>query len=315
MENGFYSSPPPQNETILDYKKGSPERQALAAELDRQRQTRLDIPLLIGGKEIRTGRTATAVCPHDHHHVLADFHQAGTNEVAEAVSAALKARDGWEAMDWQSRAAVFLRAAELISGKYRTTLNAATMLNQSKNVYQAEIDSACELADFLRFNIFFMEQIYREQPARHSSGTWNRTDYRPLEGFVFAVTPFNFTAIAGNLPTSAAMMGNVVLWKPASTSVLSSWYVMRILLEAGLPPGVINFIPGPGEKIGPQVLTDRNLAGIHFTGSTRVFNTMWKTVADNIDSYKNYPRIVGETGGKDFVFAHSSAPPKLLRWL
>ncbi len=310
MENGFYSSPPPQNETILDYRKKSPERQELAAELDRQRQTRLDIPLLIGGKEIRTSHMAPAICPHDHHHILADFHQAGKDEVTDAIAAALKARPGWEAMDWQSRAAVFLRAAELISGKYRATLNAATMLNQSKSVYQAEIDSACELADFLRFNVFFMEQIYREQPLRHGPGTWNRTDYRPLEGFVFAVTPFNFTAIAGNLPTSAAMMGNVVLWKPASTSVLSSWYVMRILIEAGLPPGVINFIPGPGRKTGPQVLKDSNLAGIHFTGSTRVFNTMWKTVADNIDRYKNYPRIVGETGGKDFVFVHASASPK-----
>lgn len=310
MENGFYSSPPPQNETILDYKKGSPERQVLAAELDRQRKTRLDIPLLIGGKEIRTSRTATAVCPHDHHHILADFHQAGKKKVADAITAALNARPAWEAMDWQSRAAVFLRAAEFISGKYRATLNAATMLNQSKSVYQAEIDSACELADFLRFNVFYMEKIYREQPVRHGAGTWNRTDYRPLEGFVFAVTPFNFTAIAGNLPTSAAMMGNVVLWKPASTSVLSSWYVMRILLEAGLPPGVINFIPGPGREIGPQVLKDSNLAGIHFTGSTGVFNTMWKTVAENIDSYKNYPRIVGETGGKDFVFVHPSAQPK-----
>jgi 1-pyrroline-5-carboxylate dehydrogenase len=310
MENGFYSSPPPQNETILDYRKGSPERRMLTAELDRQRKTRLDIPLLIDGREIRTSHTAIAVCPHDHHHVLADFHQAGKKEVAFAITAALKARVAWEAMNWQSRAAVFLRAAELISGRYRTTLNAATMLNQSKSVYQAEIDSACELADFLRFNVFYMEKIYREQPVEHGAGTWNRTDYRPLEGFVFAVTPFNFTAIAGNLPTSAAMMGNVVLWKPASTSVLSSWYVMRILLEAGLPPGVINFIPGPGREIGPQVLKDSNLAGIHFTGSTGVFNTMWKTVADNIDSYKNYPRIVGETGGKDFVFVHPSAPSK-----
>ncbi|WP_457576006.1 L-glutamate gamma-semialdehyde dehydrogenase [Desulfomarina sp.] len=310
MENGFYSSPPPQNETILDYEKGSPERQELKAELERQQKTRLDIPLLIGGKEMRTGRTATAVCPHDHHHILADFHQAGKTEVADGITAALKASPGWKAMGWQSRASVFLRAAELISGKYRSTLNAATMLNQSKSVYQAEIDSACELADFLRFNVYYMEQIYREQPLRHTPGTWNRTDYRPLEGFIFAVTPFNFTAIAGNLPTSAAMMGNVVVWKPASTSLLSSWYVMRILLEAGLPPGVINFIPGPGWEIGPQVLKNSNLAGIHFTGSTRVFNTMWQTVAGNIDSYKNYPRIVGETGGKDFVFVHSSAAPK-----
>jgi len=307
MENGFFTAPCPKNEVILDYAPGSEERAHLQAELVRQKSIRLNIPLLIGGKEIRTDHTGKSICPHDHHHILAEFSQADSLETDQAVSAALAAKPAWEAMSWYQRAAIFLRAADLISGKHRFRLNAATMLNQSKNVYQAEIDSACELADFLRFNVSYMEKIYSEQPSEHAPGTWNRIDYRPLEGFIFAVTPFNFTAIAGNLPTSAAMMGNVVLWKPASTSVLSSWYIMQALREAGLPDGVINFIPGPGSRIGSVILANKHLAGIHFTGSTRVFRQMWRSVAENIDCYRTYPRIVGETGGKDFVFVHSSA--------
>jgi len=310
METGLFSIPTPQNEIILDYIKNSPERKILSAELSRQTSICMDIPLLIGGKERRTGRTAKSICPHNHQHILAEFHQAEAKEVELAINGALSAGPSWAAMPWHERAAIFLRAADLISGKYRPVLNAATMLNQSKNVYQAEIDSACELADFLRFNVSFMEQIYTEQPTRHNPGTWNRIDYRPLEGFIFAVTPFNFTAIAGNLPTSAAMMGNVVLWKPASTSMLSSWYVMHILQEAGLPAGVINFIPGPGREIGQMVLKNDNLAGIHFTGSTTVFKGMWQTIAKNIDHYRTYPRLVGETGGKDFIFVHESASPR-----
>ena len=307
MENGFFTTPTPQNEVILDYAPGSAEREDLQAELVRQTNMCLEIPLFIGGKEIRTENTGKSICPHDHQHVLANFSQATSQEIDLAINAALAAKPVWEAMSWDDRAAIFLKAADLVSGKYRFVLNAATILNQSKNIYQAEIDSACELADFLRFNVSCMEKIYSDQPSHHASGTWNRIDYRPLEGFVFAVTPFNFTAIAGNLPTSAAMMGNVVVWKPASTSVLSSWYVMQILREAGLPDGVINFIPGPGSKIGPVILENENLAGIHFTGSTKVFKKMWQSVAQNIDCFRTYPRIVGETGGKDFIFVHSSA--------
>ena len=307
MENGFFTIPAPQNEVILDYAPGSVERENLQAELARQTSMCLEIPLLIGGKEIRTEDTGQSICPHNHRHILAEFSQATSQAIDQAIDAALAAKPAWEAMAWYERAAIFLRAADLISGKYRFVLNAATILNQSKNIYQAEIDSACELADFLRFNVSYMEKIYSDQPSHHSSGTWNRIDYRPLEGFVFAVTPFNFTAIAGNLPTSAAMMGNVVVWKPASTSVLSSWYVMQVLREAGLPDGVINFIPGPGSKIGPVILENESLAGIHFTGSTKVFKQMWRSVAENIDCYRTYPRIVGETGGKDFIFVHSSA--------
>jgi 1-pyrroline-5-carboxylate dehydrogenase len=307
MENGFFTIPSPQNEAILDYAPGSKEREDLQAELVRQQDICLNIPLLIGGKEVRTDHTGQSICPHDHHHILAEFSQATSREIGQAINAALAAKPAWEAMAWHERAAIFLKAADLISSKHRFSLNAATMLNQSKNVYQAEIDSACELADFLRFNVSYMEKIYSEQPSDHASGTWNRIDYRPLEGFIFAITPFNFTAISGNLPTSAAMMGNVVLWKPASTSVLSSWYVMQILREAGLPDGVINFIPGSGSKIGPVILENEHLAGIHFTGSTQVFKQLWQSVAQNIDCYRTYPRIVGETGGKDFVFVHSSA--------
>ena len=269
-------------------------------------EERLEIPLIIGGREIDTGERGQAICPHDHAHVLADFSQAGAKEVEQATAAAASAWQEWSEMPWEARAAVFLRAADLLAGPWRDTLNAATMLNQSKTVFQAEIDAACELIDFWRFNAHFMQQLYGEQPAS-AAGTWNRVEYRALEGFVFAVTPFNFTSIGGNLPTAPAIMGNVALWKPASTAVLPAYYIMRLLEEAGLPPGVINFLPGPGRAVGDPVLASPRLAGIHFTGSTAVFQAMWRTVGQNIGDYDTYPRLVGETGGKDFVFAHSSA--------
>ena len=267
---------------------------------------RIEVPLVIGGREVRTGRTQTAVCPHDHGHVLADFHQAGPAEIEQAVAASQEAWKGWSEMAWEDRAAVFLKAADLLAGPWRDTVNAATMLNQSKTVFQAEIDSACELIDFWRFNTHFMRQLYSEQPAS-VSGLWDSLEYRALEGFIFAVAPFNFTSISGNLPTAPAILGNVALWKPASTSVLSSYYLMRLLEAAGLPAGVINFVPGPGAAVGDPVLASPHLAGIHFTGSTGTFQAMWQTVGNNIRAYHSYPRIVGETGGKDFVFAHPSA--------
>jgi 1-pyrroline-5-carboxylate dehydrogenase len=307
MTNGFFQIPIPENEVIYSYEPGTPEREALKAELNRQYNNKIEIPLIIGGKEIRTGKLDSCICPHEHAHVLADYHKAGEAEINMAIDSALKAKKDWEAFHWSDRAAIFMKAAELISTKYRYILNAATMLNQSKNPYQAEIDAICELADFFRFNTYYMQQIYEEQPMYNPAGTWNRIEYRPMEGFVFAVTPFNFTAIGGNLPSSPAIMGNTVLWKPASTSVLSNYYVMKILQEAGLPDGVINFIPGSGRSIGEMVLNHNKLAGIHFTGSTGVFHNMWKTVGNNINKYFDYPKIVGETGGKDFVFIHHSA--------
>jgi len=302
--------PVPINENVLSYAPGSKERALLTEEIKKQSQQVLDIPLIIGGQEVRTGNIADSVCPHDHSHVLAHYHKAGKNEIQMAIDASLKARKHWQSLAWTERAAIFLKAADLISTKYRYILNAATMLNQSKNPYQAEIDSTCELADFLRFNVYYMQQIYDDQPLYNSPGTWNQLEYRPLEGFIFAVTPFNFTSIAGNLTTAPAMMGNVVVWKPASTAVVSGYYLMKLFKEAGLPDGVINFLPGPGRLVGPMVLESPHLGGIHFTGSTEVFNDMWKTVGENIDKYKSYPRIVGETGGKDFVFLHSSANVK-----
>jgi 1-pyrroline-5-carboxylate dehydrogenase len=306
MGNAIANVPPPRNEPVLDYAPGSAEKASLKGRLAEMLNERVDIPMIIGGEEIRTGNTFEAVCPHDHGHVLADVHQAGPAEVERAVSAAADAWRDWSAMDWEQRAAVFLKAAELLAGPWRDTLNAATMLNQSKTVYQAEIDAACELIDFWRFNPAFMRQIYTDQPSS-APGIWNRVEYRALEGFVFAVTPFNFTSIGGNLPTAPALMGNTVLWKPASTAPLAAYYIMRLLEEAGLPPGVINFLPGRGRQVGDPVLASPELAGIHFTGSTPVFQAMWRTVGGNIASYKTYPRIVGETGGKDFVFAHPSA--------
>src|SRR5215831_9751517 len=302
----LFRPPPARNEPVRDYAPGSPERVELQRRLREMAGERLEIPCLIGGKEVRTGTTVPTVMPHRKDHVLGDVHQAGEAEVQAAIQAAGDAWQDWSRTPWEERAAVFLRAAELLAGPWRATLNAATMLGQSKTAHQAEIDAACELVDFFRFNVEFMTRIYEQQPLS-SPGVWNRMEYRPLEGFVFAVTPFNFTAIAGNLTSSAALMGNVVLWKPASTAMLSAYYLMRMWQEAGLPDGVINMLPGSGAVIGDAALASRDLAGIHFTGSTPVFNGMWKTVGENAGRYRNYPRIVGETGGKDFIVAHPSA--------
>ncbi|MFW5782435.1 MAG: L-glutamate gamma-semialdehyde dehydrogenase [Candidatus Muiribacteriaceae bacterium] len=307
MSNAYFYVRKPENEPILSYAPGSPEKKELKAMLEKMKGERPEIPLIIGGEEVRTGNMAQCVIPHDHAHVLADYHQAGEKEVKMAADASMKAWKSWAEMPWYDRAAIFLKAAELLAGPWRARMNAATMLGQSKTAFQAEIDSACELIDFLRFNAYFMSQLYMDQP-NSTQQSWNRVEYRPLEGFVFAVTPFNFTAIGGNLPTAPAMCGNVILWKPASTAVLSNYYFMRILMEAGLPKGVINFLPGRGSKVGNPVLDNEHLAGIHFTGSTGVFNGMWNTIAGNLDKYHVYPRIVGETGGKDFIFAHNTAP-------
>ncbi|WP_026852843.1 L-glutamate gamma-semialdehyde dehydrogenase [Geothrix fermentans] len=306
MSNAIFSLPESHNEPILPYAPGSKERALLKAELERQYALELDIPLIIGGKEVRTGKTQKAVCPHDHQHVLARYHEAGEAEVRLAIDAAMAAKKQWEATPWEDRAAIFHKVASLISSKYRYILNAATMLGQSKSAYQAEIDSTCETADFFRYNAKFMEEIYKQQPISDPH-VWNRVHYRALEGFVFAVTPFNFTAIAANLPTAPAVMGNTVVWKPASTSVVANYYLMQLYQEAGLPDGVINFIPGRGSMIGKIALEDPNFAGLHFTGSTGVFNGMWKTISANLERYRSYPRIVGETGGKDYVFMHASA--------
>ncbi len=305
MSNAIFSLPESHNEPILTYAPGSKERVLLKAELERQFHQEIEIPLIIGGREVRTGKLQKAICPHDHQHVLARYHEAGEAEVRLAIDAALAAKRDWEATPWEDRAAIFHKMASLISSKYRYILNAATMLNQSKSAYQAEIDSTCETADFFRFNAKFMEDIYRHQPISDPH-VWNRVHYRALEGFVFAVTPFNFTAIGANLATAPAIMGNTVVWKPASTSLLSNYYLMQLFKEAGLPDGVINFIPGRGSMISRIVLEDPSFAGLHFTGSTGVFNSMWKTIADNLSRYRSYPRLVGETGGKDFIFMHES---------
>jgi 1-pyrroline-5-carboxylate dehydrogenase len=279
--------------------------------LARMSGERTEMPLVIDGRDVRTGRLGQAVMPHRHAHVLGDFHQGGAAEVRSAINAALRARHDWAALPWEARAAVFLKAADLLAGPYRDVLNAATMLGQSKTCHQAEIDSACELIDFFRFNVAFYEQVLREQP-QSSPGMWNRLEHRPLEGFVFAVSPFNFTSIAGNLPAAPALCGNCVVWKPASTAVYSAHFLMQLLREAGLPDGVINLVGGSGADIGDPVLANEHLAGIHFTGSTKVFHQMWRTVGNNIDKYKGYPRLVGETGGKDFIVAHASADPVAL---
>jgi 1-pyrroline-5-carboxylate dehydrogenase len=304
--SGLFRPPRPQNEPVKGYAPGSPERAELKLRLQQLESQRLEIPCVIGGEEVRTANTFEHVMPHRKSHVLADVHAGGEAEVERAIDAAGKAWPEWSRTPWEDRAAVLLRAAELLSGRWRATLNAATMLGQSKTAHQAEIDAACELIDFWRFNVEFMLRIYEEQPES-APGTWNRMEYRPLEGFVFAVTPFNFTAIGGNLPTSVALMGNTVVWKPASTAALSAHYIMRLLQEAGLPPGVINLVYGAGATIGNAALASPRLAGIHFTGSTPVFRSMWKTIGGNIEQYQNYPRIVGETGGKDFIVAHPSA--------
>jgi len=303
---GIANVPPPVNEPNLGYLPGSAERAALKARLKEIAGERIDIPVIIGGREIRTGRTHQAVMPHDHRHVLADWHMADGAHVHEAIAAAKKAACDWSRWRWEDRASIFLRAAELLTTTWRQTLNAATMLGQSKTAFQAEIDSASELIDFLRFNAYFAQEMYSEQPIS-SHGIHNRIDYRPLEGFVYAITPFNFTAIGGNLPTAPALMGNTVIWKPASSAMLSAYYIFRLLERAGLPPGVINFVAGHPIHISNTVLDSPDLAGIHFTGSTAVFNGMWQKIGANVGSYRSYPRIVGETGGKDFIVAHPSA--------
>jgi len=306
MANGLVRVPDPRNEPVRTYAPGSVERATLKQRLQEMQAAPIDIPLIIGGQARFTGKTSTAVCPHDHQHVLATVHQAGAAEVEHAVGAAREAWPAWAAMGWEARAAIFLKAAELLAGPWRDTLNAATMLNQSKTVFQAEIDAACELIDFWRFNVSYMWQIYTAQPAS-GHGLWDYAEYRPLEGFILAVTPFNFTSIAGNLPTAPALMGNTVVWKPASTALLPAYYIMRLLEEAGLPPGVINFLPGRGAQIGDLLLASPELAGVHFTGSTAVFQRMWQQIGQHIATYTSYPRLVGETGGKDFVLAHPSA--------
>jgi 1-pyrroline-5-carboxylate dehydrogenase len=306
MPSGLFRVPEPVNEPVQAYPPGSPERDRLKAVYAQLAGRTYDIPLWIGGKAVRTGRTAPLIAPHRRRQPLGVFHQAGPIEVADAIAAAQAARAEWAALAWEDRAAVFLRAAALLRTEFRDRLNAATMLGQSKTAHQAEIDAACELIDFFNFNVHYLTQLYREQPIS-PPGTWNRVEYRPLDGFVFAVTPFNFTSIAGNLPTAPALCGNTVVWKPASTAVLSGSVIMELLQAAGLPPGVINFVPGSGGQVGDLVVAHRDLAGVHFTGSTPVFKQMWKSVAANIDSYGQYPRLVGETGGKDFVLAHPSA--------
>jgi len=305
---GVRRVPTPINEPIKSYAPGSPERAELKARLDAMASERIDIPVIIGGKEIRTGRTAQAVMPFNHKHVLADWHAATAADIQAAIRASADARRDWAGWAWEDRAAVILRAAELLATTWRSTINAATMLGQGKTVFQSEIDAACELIDFWRFNVHYAQELYHEQPIS-SPGMWNMLEYRNLEGFVYAVSPFNFTAIGGNLSSAPALMGNTVIWKPASSAMLSAYYVMKVMEEAGMPPGVINFVPGDAREITDILLDSPELAGIHFTGSTGVFNAMWKTVGANVGKYKTYPRIVGETGGKDFIVAHPSADP------
>ena len=309
MSNGIFNVPVAANEPIYDYAPGTPEREALLASYKAQFNAQVDVPMYIGGEEVRTGNTGNLTPPHDHQHVIGTFHKGDASHVEAAIEAALAAKDRWSNMPWEHRASIFLKAAELISGKYRYKINAATMLAQGKNCFQSEIDSVCELADFLRFNVEYMVQIYSEQPES-SPGVWNRMEYRPLEGFVFALTPFNFTAIAGNLPSSAALMGNTVVWKPANSQIYSANVVMEIFREAGLPDGVINLVYVSGPVAGDVIFEHKDFAGIHFTGSTGVFQNLWKTIGNNIHKYRSYPRIVGETGGKDFVVAHPSAKSK-----
>src|SRR5687768_5732787 len=304
--NGIPRVPQPINDFNRSYLPGSPERAELKKRLKEMAAERVDLPIVIGGREIRTGRTQQVVMPHNHRHVLGEYHAAGPEHVQQAIAAAAEAGREWASWAWHERAAVMLRAAELLNTTWRATMNAATMLGQSKNVFQAEIDAASEMVDFWRFNPYFAQQLYEEQTLS-SHAMWNMLEYRPLEGFVYAVTPFNFTSIAGNLPTAPALMGNTVIWKPASSAMLSAYYILQLLEAAGLPPGVINFVPGDALQISEILLDSPDLAGIHFTGSTHVFQSMWKKVGENIARYRSYPRLVGETGGKDFIVAHASA--------
>ena len=311
MFNGIFHIPEPQNEPILGYAPGSRERAELKAKLEEMLSNPVEVPSIIGGREVRNGDLVTMTAPHNHEQVLGTYHRAGPREAEMAIDAANEAKGAWSEVDWSSRATVLLKAAELLSGKYRQTLNAATMLCMSKTCHQAEIDSACELIDFWRFNPYFMTEVYDDQPVS-AKGVLNYMEHRPLEGFVLALTPFNFTSIAGNLPTAPALMGNAVVWKPASAAVLPAYYIMQILKEAGMPDGVINMVPGPGPVVAPPVLNHLDLGGVHFTGSTYVFSTIWLTIGSDIRKYYSYPRIVGETGGKDFIFAHSSTDIEVL---
>src|SRR5690349_12682278 len=306
--NGNRRVPPPVNEPVRSYAPGSPERAELKAKLKSMAGERVEVPLVIGGRDVKTGTLGKTVMPHDHAHVLADWHKASREHVEQAIAAAAEAHREWSSWAWEDRAAIFLKAGELLTTTWRATLNAATMLGQSKTAFQAEIDAACELIDFWRFNPHYAQELYNEQPLSDHT-MWNQLDYRPLEGFVYAVTPFNFTSIAGNLPTAPALMGSTAIWKPASSAMLSAHYIMKLLEEAGLPPGVINFVAGDPGMISDKLLAHRDLAGVHFTGSTAVFNNMWKTIGASMSRYKSYPRIVGETGGKDFIVAHASADP------
>src|ERR1019366_6619647 len=314
MSNGFYTVPVPVNEPVKSYAPGSAERIAVKAMLAELRSKEIDIPMYIAGKEVRSNDKVRLAPPHDHKHTLGYFHKSTQDHIKQAIDAALAAKEKWETLDWEHRASIFLKAADLIAGPYRAKLNAATMLGQSKNVYQAEIDSACEIIDFLRFNVLYMTEIYKQQPpvAGTGFGVWNRVEQRPLEGFIYALTPFNFTAIAGNLPTACAMMGNVVVWKPANTQVYAANVLMEIFMKAGIPDGVINLIYPSGPDAAEIIFSHPDFAGIHFTGSTEVFRNIWKTIGNNIHMYKTYPRIVGETGGKDFIVAHKSADIKIL---
>jgi 1-pyrroline-5-carboxylate dehydrogenase len=311
MFNGIFRIPRPVNEPCLQYAPGSPERAELSAKLQEMLNGQIDVPMIIDGQEVRNGNLADIRCPHNHQHVIGRYHQADGEYAIKAIDAAEKAKKEWGQMPWESRAVVLLKAAELLAGKYRQTLNAATMLNMSKTPHQAEIDSACELIDFWRFNPHFMEEVYGDQPIS-TPGILNYMEHRPLDGYVLAITPFNFTSIAGNLPTAPALMGNTVVWKPASAAVLPAYFIIKILEEAGMPAGVINMVPGPGKVVAPPALDDVRLGGIHFTGSTYVFSTIWLAVGKDIRKYVSYPRIVGETGGKDFIFAHASADTEAL---
>lgn len=308
MPKGIYKVPAAKNEPVKSYAPGSPERKELQAMLKTLRGQKVDVPMYIGGKEVRSGHKVKMSPPHDHKHLLGYYHKSEKTHIKQAIDAALKAKAKWEALSWEHRASIFLRAADLIAGPYRAKLNAATMLGQSKNAFQAEIDAACEIIDFLRFNVQYMTEIYAQQPES-APGMWNRMEWRPLEGFVYALTPFNFTAIAGNLPSSAAMMGNVVVWKPSNTQVYSANVLMEIFIKAGVPDGVINLIYPSGPEAAEIIFNHKDFAGIHFTGSTEVFQNIWQTIGNNIHKYKSYPRIVGETGGKDFIMVHPSANP------